>query len=148
MVSLLLPGVAVTYNGEEIGMVNTEVSWEDTVDPAGLNCGPDHFTEEGCSRDPERTPMQWNTNSQAGFTNASRAWLPVNPNYREGVNVRDQTASSDSHLGVYTALTDLRRDLRTSVTALFSTEQVFSFIRQNTSQAYICVVNVSPDIVR
>ena len=43
MVSLLLPGVAVTYNGEEIGMVNTEVSWEDTVDPAGINCGEDHY---------------------------------------------------------------------------------------------------------
>ena len=43
MISLLLPGVAVTYNGEEIGMVNTEVSWEDTVDPAGLNCGEEHF---------------------------------------------------------------------------------------------------------
>ena len=43
MKSLLLPGVAVTYNGEEIGMVNTEVSWEDTVDPAGLNCGQEHF---------------------------------------------------------------------------------------------------------
>ena len=35
--------MAVTYNGEEIGMVNTAVSWEDTVDPAGLNCGEEHF---------------------------------------------------------------------------------------------------------
>ena len=43
MMSLMLPGVAVTYNGEEIGMTNTNVSWEDTVDPAGLNCGEEHF---------------------------------------------------------------------------------------------------------
>ena len=43
MMSLMLPGVAVTYNGEEIGMTNTDVSWEDTVDPAGLNCGEEHF---------------------------------------------------------------------------------------------------------
>ena len=43
MMSLLLPGVAVTYNGEEIGMTNTDVSWEDTVDPAGINCGEEHF---------------------------------------------------------------------------------------------------------
>ena len=43
MMSLMLPGLAVTYNGEEIGMTNTNVSWEDTVDPAGLNCGEDHF---------------------------------------------------------------------------------------------------------
>ena len=92
--------------------------------------------------------MQWNTNPQAGFTNASKAWLPVNPNYREGVNVRDQTASSDSHLGVYRALTELRRELQHSVTALFSSLQVFSFIRQNNSQAVICLVNVSPEVVR
>ena len=148
MVSLLLPGVAVTYNGEEIGMVNTEVSWEDTVDPAGLNCGPDHFSEEGCSRDPERTPMQWSREAQAGFTNASKAWLPVNPNYREGVNVREQADSSDSHLGVYRALTELRRQLHHAVTALFSTQQVFSLIRQGDSQAVICVVNLSPESAR
>ena len=43
MMSLMLPGVAITYNGEEIGMTNTNVSWEDTVDPAGLNCGEEHF---------------------------------------------------------------------------------------------------------
>ena len=43
MMSLMLPGVAVTYNGEEIGMTNTDVSWEDTVDPAGINCGEEHF---------------------------------------------------------------------------------------------------------
>ena len=45
--SLMLPGVAVTYNGEEIGMTNTDVSWEDTVDPAGLNCGEEHFMVRG-----------------------------------------------------------------------------------------------------
>ena len=76
MIGLLLPGVAVTYNGEEIGvnsgdvvnwqsslssssssstsllpgMTNTDVSWEDTVDPAGRNCGEDHFQDPGCSR--------------------------------------------------------------------------------------------------
>ena len=39
-----IQGVSVTYNGEEIGMLNTDISWEDTVDPAGINCGEDHFS--------------------------------------------------------------------------------------------------------
>ena len=51
----MLPGVSVTYQGEELGMTNTNISWEDTLDPAGLACGPDRY--QFCSRDPERTPM-------------------------------------------------------------------------------------------
>jgi alpha-glucosidase len=60
----LLPGSSVTYYGEEIGMEDTFISWEDTVDPAGCNAGQDHYAE--ISRDPERTPMQWNTGNNAG----------------------------------------------------------------------------------
>ena len=99
MMTLLLPGVAVTYNGEEIGMTNTMVSWEETVDPAGLNCGEDHFMDEGCSRDPERTPMQWDESFNSGFSNSSKPWLPVNTNYLKGVNVQAQSDDGiDSHL--------------------------------------------------
>ena len=100
MAALLLPGVAVTYQGEEIGMLNTNISWENTVDPAGLNCGPDRYQEPGCSRDPERTPLQWDTTEQAGFT-AGQPWLPVNPDYMQGVNVETQTALPTSHLRIY-----------------------------------------------
>ena len=112
MMSLMLPGVAVTYNGEEIGMTNTDVSWEDTVDPAGLNCGEEHFNVSTacltvseslmfllsqdfmCSRDPERTPMQWDSSDQAGFTKADKAWLPVNENYVTGINVEHQAQAN------------------------------------------------------
>ena len=45
-----------------------------------------------CSRDPERTPMQWDRTRQAGFTSATKPWLPVNENYLAGVNVQDQAA--------------------------------------------------------
>ena len=44
-----------------------------------------------CSRDPERTPMQWDTSEQAGFTKADNPWLPVNENYLTGINVADQS---------------------------------------------------------
>lgn len=64
MVTLLLPGVAVTYYGEEIGMEDVNLSWELTVDPAGRNAGPENFVK--ASRDPSRTPMQWNIDRNAG----------------------------------------------------------------------------------
>lgn len=64
MMVLLLPGVGVTYNGDEIGMEDTWISWEDTKDPQGCNAGKDHY--ETASRDPERTPFQWDDTTSAG----------------------------------------------------------------------------------
>jgi alpha-glucosidase len=64
MITLLLPGVGVTYNGEEIGMENTWISWEDTKDPQGCNAGKDAY--ERASRDPARTPFQWDNTTSAG----------------------------------------------------------------------------------
>jgi len=64
MIVVLLPGNGVTYYGEEIGMEDTWISWEDTVDPAGCNAGPDRY--ELFTRDPERTPMQWTEEDFAG----------------------------------------------------------------------------------
>lgn len=65
MITLLLPGVSVTYNGEEIGMEDTWISWEDTKDPQGCNAGKDGY--EKASRDPARTPFQWDNTTSAGM---------------------------------------------------------------------------------
>lgn len=55
------------FKGEEIGMVDGYVSWEDTVDPSGCNTDdPINYWKE--SRDPERTPFQWNSEKNAGKT--------------------------------------------------------------------------------
>ena len=150
MISLLLPGVAVTYNGEEIGMTNTDVSWEQTVDPAGLNCGEEHFQDMGCSRDPERTPMQWDTSENAGFSPAT-PWLPVNQNYLDGVNVEAQSGEGESHLSVYKQLTTLRKNepvFKNGNTDMISTVPVFAFARHDQQVAYFTVVNVMGEEAR
>ena len=108
LITLTLPGIAVTYQGEEIGMTNTEISFEDTVDPSGCNCGPDRYDEIGCSRDPERTPMQWTgTDPNAQFSDAESTWLPVNPNYVD-VNVESESADPNSHLSLYKNMVNFR----------------------------------------
>jgi len=102
-INLIARGVAVTYYGEEIGMTsNFDISFDQAVDPAGKNCGSDRFLELGCSRDPERTPMQWDTTPNAGFS-ATIPWLPINADY-VSTNVETEKNDPISHYNFYKAL--------------------------------------------
>jgi len=65
MIYLLLKGTAITYYGEEIGMEDTYLTWEETVDPQACNMDPQRY--ENFSRDVARTPMQWNNSTSAGL---------------------------------------------------------------------------------
>ncbi|KAG7156608.1 Maltase 2-like [Homarus americanus] len=146
MMTLLLPGTPVTYYGEEIGMENTFVSWEDTQDPQGCRWGPQHYQEH--SRDPARTPMQWNNSSLAGFTTANTTWLPVNPNYKT-LNVEAQTKAKNSHLKIYKDLTKLRKEevfKKGHYAFPLVTEDIFSFLRYvEESETYMLVINTSEE---
>jgi len=105
MINLLLKGTAVTYYGEEIGMEDTFLTWEETIDPAGCNTDPERY--EQFSRDPARTPMQWSNSTGAGFSTSNKTWLPINKNYQT-VNVATQEAAAESHLKVYKDIMRLR----------------------------------------
>ena len=97
---MTLPGVAVTYYGEEIGMRNNfNITFEESVDPRGCNCGPDHYLDQPCSRDPSRTGMQWDDTANSGFTTGT-PWLPTNYDYAT-VNVAVQDGQSHSHMDNY-----------------------------------------------
>ncbi|XP_045516203.1 maltase 2-like [Pieris brassicae] len=108
--NMLLPGVAVTYQGEEIGMKDGYVSWEDTVDVEAINRG-DNETYMLYSRDPARTPYHWNNLTNAGFSTAEKTWLPVAEDYPV-INLAVQKVAERSHFKVYQALTALRRKER------------------------------------
>ena len=93
-------------------MTNTNLTWEDTLDPAGLACGPDRY--QFCSRDPERTPMQWTAEMNAGFSTSETTWLPVNPNY-PWLNVEAQSTDEDphnTHVGVYKDVMQFRKQIK------------------------------------
>ncbi|KAK7794169.1 hypothetical protein R5R35_005369 [Gryllus longicercus] len=106
MLVLLLPGVAVTYNGEEIGMEDAFISWSQSVDPMGLNAGPDRY--QLFSRDPERTPFQWDDSKNAGFSDADTTWLPVNSDYK-ALNLKSEEGVAHSHYTTYQHLTTARK---------------------------------------
>lgn len=87
-------------------MTDVFISWEDTVDPQACRTNPDIF--HYASRDPARTPFQWNCTHNAGFSTAQKTWLPLSDNYTE-VNVESQKTHDRSHLKVFKALLELRQ---------------------------------------
>ncbi|XP_053600394.1 maltase 2-like isoform X2 [Plodia interpunctella] len=143
MLVLLLPGVAITYMGEEIGMTNGFVPWGKTRDPQACNTDdPIGYTD--VSRDPVRTPFQWSKGKNAGFSNGDRTWLPVADGF-EQINVADERSAMRSHYQVYRSLALLRtrpafRLGRYESLALNS--DVFAFKRWYNDDTYVVVMNV------
>lgn len=99
---MLAKGTPFIYYGEELGMVNGNLSKEHIQDPAGIKYWP--FFK---GRDPYRTPMQWDASGHAGFTTGT-PWLPVNDDYRER-NVENQVKNSTSVLNSFRDLVELRK---------------------------------------
>ena len=118
-ISLLLRGIPFIYQGQEIGMRNAkwssmeefnDISTKDqyhTAREVGLS---DQEALEVCSRmsrDNARTPMQWTSGENGGFTKGT-PWLKVNPLFKD-VNVEAQEQDPDSVLNYYRKLVALRK---------------------------------------
>ncbi|XP_053664378.1 maltase 1-like [Anopheles marshallii] len=147
---MTLPGVAVTYNGEEIGMVDyRDMSWEDSLDPQGCNVGLEEYKWK--SRDPQRTPYQWDDTYNAGFSVANKTWLPVYPYYRQN-NLRKQLESEWSHYRVYTEAIKLRRHRafrEGSFRSRALSEHVFGFVRylKDDPTFFVVIINLGGETV-
>ncbi|XP_065088378.1 alpha-glucosidase-like [Ochlerotatus camptorhynchus] len=110
IMELTLPGIAVVYYGEEIGMEDfRDISFEDTQDPQAANTNKEIY--QLYTRDPVRTPFQWDATAYAGFTAATtpKTWLPVHPNYKD-LNLAAQKAAPKSIFKLYKHLIQLRKD--------------------------------------
>jgi len=100
---LTLRGTPIMYYGEELGMENNDPTRrEDVKDPLGQAGWP---VNKG--RDGERTPMQWNDSTHAGFTSGT-PWLPIPASYKSH-NVATESADPNSVLVFYKNLLKLRR---------------------------------------
>jgi alpha-glucosidase len=90
-------------------------------------------------RDKCRTPMQWSNAANAGFSPPGvQTWLPVNPNYAQGVNVADELVDPDSLLNFYRRLLRVRRQ----TPALISGDYV---PLHEEAQDYLAFLRSSPD---
>jgi alpha-glucosidase len=101
MMQLTLRGTPTIYYGYELGIENGDIPPEKIQDLQGLNLGAKR------SRDVARTPMQWNTEAYAGFSDVE-PWLPVSRDYVTR-NAAAQSACPFSMLNLYRRLLAYRR---------------------------------------
>jgi len=139
---LTLRGTPIMYYGEEIGMENNDPKRkEDVKDPIGRTGWP---LEIG--RDGERTPMQWNTEPNAGFTKGT-PWLPVPTSYKTH-NVATESKDPNSVLSMYKQVLALRHTnealLEGSYTALNENDaNVLAYLRSHKGKAVLVALNMS-----
>jgi glycosidase len=101
------------------------------------------------SRDKNRTPMQWSNHPNAGFSPANvETWLPVNPNYKTGINVRDQQHNPASVLNYYKQLLQVRKNSPALIGGEYiplngSTKDYFAFLRKTDEQTVLVILNFS-----
>lgn len=114
-----LRGTPYIYQGQEIGMTNVRYdSIEDYDDISSIDqyetAIKNGLSEKEAlevlwkrSRDNSRTPMQWDSSPNAGFTKGE-PWLKVNSNYKE-VNVEKAIKDEGSIYSFYKKLIKLRK---------------------------------------
>jgi len=143
VLELTTRGTPQMYYGEELGMRTTDPARiEDVHDPIGKLGWP---KEKG--RDGERTPMQWDTSANAGFTTSSTPWLKVPPS-AETYNVETESRDPNSILNAYKHLLALRKSnpaLRAGTQEAVNENDpdVFAYVRRAGDSTVLVALNMS-----
>ena len=138
MLLLTLRGTPTLYYGDEIGMTDVAIPPEEVQDPFEKNA-----PGMGLGRDPRRTPMQWSSAPQAGFTTGT-PWLRLADDWPRR-NVESQARDAASMLTLYRQLIALRRAQpalnRGDYEALESEGDVLAYARKFKGQRVVVLLN-------
>jgi oligo-1,6-glucosidase len=152
-----MQGTPYIYQGEEIGMTNVRFpTIDDYQDIETKNMYEERVYELGFDpidvmesiyakgRDNARTPMQWDTTQNAGFTKGS-PWLKVNPNYIS-INVKNSIEDKQSIFYHYKKLIDLRKQNEMMVYGKYDLilkdhPSIFAFTRSLNDELLLVVNN-------
>ena len=159
---LTLPGTPFLYYGEEIGMADLLLddasqfrdNWglwlhRAAVGELGLSAVEAIDVAARHGRDKSRTPMQWSTAPNAGFSpEGATTWLPVHPNHADGVNVAEQLDDAGSLLSFYRRLIRVRRSqaaLSHGDCTLLDTDDpdVLAYVRTADGESCVVVLNMA-----
>ncbi len=94
-------GSSCIYQGEELGLPEAKLNYEDLRDPYGIEFWPEMPSRDGC-----RTPMAWQSEEHGGFSKA-KPWLPV-PAEHLALSVEDQNAKNDALIHHYRRVIAMR----------------------------------------
>ncbi|MER9402829.1 alpha-glucosidase family protein [Mesorhizobium caraganae] len=135
-----LRGSVCLYQGEELGLGEAELKFEDLQDPYGIRFWPEFKGRDGC-----RTPMVWDaTASNAGFSTA-KPWLPVpGKHLSQAVNVQQGDAAS--LLEHYRRFLGFRRQhpalAKGDIEFIESEGDTVAFTRREGNEQIVCVFNL------
>ncbi|MCF7504415.1 alpha,alpha-phosphotrehalase [Vibrio sp. L3-7] len=153
----MMQGTPYIYQGEEIGMTNpgyTDISQYRDVESTNMYdimVNRDGVAHEDMmailaqkSRDNSRTPMQWNREAYAGFSQ-SQPWLDVANNYTE-INAEQALEDKDSVFYFYKSLIELRKEVPVITHGSYQDllpehPSVFAYSRESEGQILLCINN-------
>ena len=161
IVYFLQQGTPFIYQGQEIGMTNYPFESIETFNDVAVvneynivkaqNGDTSALLEKHKmeNRDNSRTPMQWNQNKNAGFSD-HQPWFPVNPNYQQ-INVAEQQDNPNSILNFYKAMIQLKKSDDVYTYGKFdlvdtTNEQVFAYTRTLDDKQILIVGNLTDQI--
>jgi alpha-glucosidase len=137
-----LRGSICLYQGEELGLTEAELAFEDLRDPYGIRFWPAFKGRDGC-----RTPMAWEAGSpHAGFTAGSKTWLPV-PAEHAARAVDAQEAVPSSVLHHYRDALAFRKShpslIDGDMTFLETNQDLLAFVREKGGEKLLFVYNLT-----
>jgi oligo-1,6-glucosidase len=162
---LTLRGTPFLFEGDELGMTNFPFKKLSDYDDIAIKNAYKAEVETGhisaeaflaaaakVARDNARTPMQWDSSPEAGFTTGTHPWLAVNPNYKE-INAAQEESDPSSVLNYMRALIKLRAHTLAFVYGDFDDldtkdTHVFAYTRTLGKEKYLVVENFSSDSVK
>ena len=159
---MTLKGTPFVFEGQEIGMTNgdfKDLSEVEDIESHNIYAMAKSLgipkrirwkMIQRTSRDNARTPMQWSTESEAGFT-TGKPWLKVNGNY-EKVNVQTESAKADGVLAFWKEMIAMRKSnavlAEGDFTPLYEGRDVYAFARTLGDKKLLSVCNMSGKTVK
>ena len=103
------------------------------------------------SRDNSRTPMQWDSSENSGFT-TGKPWIKINKNHKY-INVKDQLKDENSILNFYKKMINIRKENKTLIYGSYDLiledhEKIYAYTRIMREEEFVIIVNLSHDNVK